>query len=412
MQLTPEQQAAVDLCLREKVCIVTGGPGTGKSTTSRAIIEAFQERGVRHIACAAPTGKAAKRLTECTGIKATTIHRLLNTSNGENIGLCLVDEASMVDVSLAKQLVAVLPETAHMVFVGDVHQLPSVGPGKVLADLIEGGIPTAHLTQVHRQAAGSHIIQVAHAIHEGRMPEFPNAPDGDAFFFEVPNANRVAEQVVRLVTTAIPEKFGIPAEEIAVIVPQYGKSATSGCGIYRLNAELQAALNPPDFHTQELRWDLTSDRATISRTLRTGDRLVWTSNDYLETGFVNGDETVVEAIYEAEENGQKGTKITLRGARKDVSFSNLTATHGWAISVHKSQGSEYKAGIVVVHSSFSRMNTRRLIYTAVTRAKTLLCLVGEQHALVRAIGNTHENERRTALVERLHREEEDQKKAA
>jgi exodeoxyribonuclease V alpha subunit len=411
MQFTSEQQAAVDLCLREKFAIVTGGPGTGKSTTSRAIIEAFQQCGARVIACAAPTGKAARRLHECTGIKATTIHRMLSTDNTDDINLCLIDEASMIDVALAEQLLSLLPDTAHLVFVGDVNQLPSVGPGKVLSDLIAAGIPTAHLTQVHRQAAGSQIIQIAHAIHEGRVPEISN--DSDAFFFEIPDANRIPEQVVRLVTSAIPQKFGIPSDDIAVIVPQYGKSTTTGCGIHRLNAELQAALNPPDFYTQERRWDLTTDRVTISRTLREGDRLVWTSNDYQETGFVNGDETVVEAIYDGiNDSGKQETFVTLQGAMKSVPFSNLTASHGWTISVHKSQGSEYKAAIVVVHSSFARMNTRRLIYTAITRAKQLLCIVGEKHAFARAIHNTHENERRTALVERLQEEAATLKKAA
>jgi exodeoxyribonuclease V alpha subunit len=401
MQLTPEQQAAVDLCLREKVSIVTGGPGTGKSTVSRAIIDAFKGYGFSTIALAAPTGKAARRLADCTDETATTVHRLLNHPDPGGITLCLVDEASMLDIELAEHLIAILPDHAHLIFVGDADQLPSVGPGKVLADLIEGDIPTARLTQIHRQVAGSQIIQTAHAIHEGVVPEINNAPNSDAFFFEIPDANRVAEHVARLVTDAIPNKFGIPVEEIAVIVPQYGKSTTSGCGIHRINTELQAMLNPPGFFKEERQWDFRKDRFTITRTLREGDRLVWTTNDYKQTGFVNGDETVVTAIWEEEENGKQITKVALEGAQKPVSMSNLTAMHGWAISVHKSQGSEYRAGVVVMHSSFSRMNTRRLLYTAVTRAKELLCLVGEKRALAQAIATTHENDRRTALVERL-----------
>jgi exodeoxyribonuclease V alpha subunit len=343
MHLTPEQQAAVDLCLREKVVIVTGGPGTGKTTTARAIIDAFQERGVRLIACAAPTGKAARRLSERTDQKATTVHRLCYRleSDDDGPGLCLIDEASMLDIELAEQLLVALPDHTHLVFVGDVHQLPSVGPGKVLADLIAAGIPTAHLTQIHRQAAGSQIIHLAHAIHEGQIPTLSN-DGGDAFFFDLPDPDRVVEQVVRLVTTAIPEKFGIPTEEIAVICPQYGKSVTSGCGIHRLNTALQAALNPPEyFAKQERRWDLTADRATIPRVLRVGDRLIWTANDYQETGFVNGDETVVKEIWDEEGGRNKViTTIRLKGARKPVSFGSLTAAHGWAMSVHKSQGSE------------------------------------------------------------------------
>lgn len=409
MQLTPEQQAAVDLCLREKVSIITGGPGTGKSTVSRAIVDAFKEYGYSAgIALAAPTGKAARRLADCTDETATTVHRLLNHPDPDSITLCLVDEASMLDIELADLLISMLPDHAHLVFVGDVDQLPSMGPGKVLADLIEAVIPTARLTQIHRQAAGSQIVQTDHAIREGVVPEINNAPDGDTFFFEIPDANRVAEQVVRLVTDAIPNKFGIPVEDIAVIVPQYGTSINQGCGIHRLNTELQAKLNPPSSEAEswentkeERQWNIRKDRVTIPRVLRVGDRLVWTANDYKQTGFVNGDETVVKAIYEEEESGKQVTKIALEGAQKPVSMSNLTAMHGWAISVHKSQGSEYRAGVVVIHSSFARMNTRRLLYTAATRPKELLCLVGEKQAMEQAIATVYENERRTALVEWL-----------
>jgi exodeoxyribonuclease V alpha subunit len=356
----------------------------------RLVLDALHRAGVRHIKLCAPTGKAAKRLTETSGMQATTVHRLVNRLMSiDNVfepaepDIVIVDEASMLDTQVAEWLVNALPDECHLILVGDDNQLPSVGPGRVLFDLISANVPMARLTQVLRQAGESKIIATSHSINNGTMPDLDNDPGGDMFLFEVTQPEKVAEHILRLITNAIPEKYSIEPDEITVIAPQYKHA----CGIDALNVELQAVLNEQSFDKNEVRW--------FDKILREGDKLIWTANN-LDRGLVNGEECRVESIYQ-----DKGRTFIDLDVSTGIPLDELTATHGYAVTVHKAQGSEYPCAIVVAHSVHQFMLTRRLLYTAVTRGKQLGIIIGERSAAQKAVGNIREDGRRTALTERL-----------
>jgi exodeoxyribonuclease V alpha subunit len=387
---TDEQQEAVRFLLENKVSILTGGAGVGKSTVQRLVLDALHRAGVRHIKLCAPTGKAAKRLTETSGMQATTVHRLVNRLMSiDNVfepaepDIVIVDEASMLDTQVAEWLVNALPDQCHLILVGDDNQLPSVGPGRVLFDMISAQAPMARLTRVLRQAGESKIIATSHSINNGTMPDLDNDPGGDMFLFEVTQPEKVAEHILRLITNAIPEKYSIEPDEITVIAPQYKHA----CGIDALNVELQAVLNEQSFDKNEVRW--------FDKILREGDKLIWTANN-LDRGLVNGEECRVERIYQ--DNGKTFVDLDVSTG---IPLDELTATHGYAVTVHKAQGSEYPCAIVVAHSVHQFMLTRRLLYTAVTRGKQLGIIIGERSAVQKAVGNIREDGRRTALTERL-----------
>ena len=395
--LSDEQRAAVQLVLQHPVAVLTGGPGTGKSTIVRAVLAGLQAAGIDQIALCAPTGKAARRLSETTGQDATTIHRLLGwTDEGPTYSatnllparMVIVDEASMLDLPLANTLLTALPPTTHLLLVGDVDQLPSVGPGRVLADLIAGGIPTARLSTIYRQAAQSLIVRAAHAIRQGNVPQLANRLDqDDCFCFDVRDPQAIVEQVIDLVTQRIPQRFGLAPETIRVLAPQY----KGACGIDALNAALQAALNPPDSRKRECAWR--------DGVLRVGDRLVWTRNVYRHD-LINGEEVWVQALDIA------GGRTTVRVVTEDGRMLNLPlheldAQPGYCLSVHKSQGSEYAAAIMVCAAVYPRLVTRRLIYTALTRAKQLGVIIGGRTQLAAAIARDDETQRRTTLAERV-----------
>jgi exodeoxyribonuclease V alpha subunit len=382
---TDEQQEAVRFLLENKVSVLAGGAGVGKSTVQRLVLDALHRAGVKRIDLCAPTGKAAKRLSETSGMQATTVHRLVNwlMKNDPDPDVVIVDEASMLDTQVAEWLVNALPDQCHLILVGDDNQLPSVGPGRVLFDLISADVPMARLTQVLRQAGESKIISTSHSVNNGTMPDLDNDPDSDMFLFEVTQPEKVAEHILRLITNAIPEKYSIEPGEITVIAPQYKHA----CGIDALNVELQAVLNEQSFDKNEVRW--------FDRILREGDKLIWTANN-LDRGLVNGEECRVERIYQ--DNGKTFVDLDLSTG---IPLDELTATHGYAVTVHKAQGSEYPCAIVVAHSVHQFMLTRRLLYTAVTRGKRLGIIIGERSAVQKAVGNIREDGRRTALTERL-----------
>jgi exodeoxyribonuclease V alpha subunit len=393
--LTPEQQAAVAGVVGHSLVVLTGGPGTGKTTVVRAILDACNERmHLPRIRLAAPTGKAAKRLADSTGQEASTIHRLLEwgdegprrtADNPVEADLVVVDEASMLDIELAAALLAGLPPTCRLVLVGDVDQLPPVGPGQVLADLITGGAPTFRLTAVHRQAGGSLILAAAHAVNHGQMPQSGRdfARD-DLFVIAQPDAGLLVERVVRMVAETITAQRGIAAADIRVLVPVN----KGDCGVDAFNQRLRDRLNPADPDKPEL--------GAGAERLRVGDRLVWLSNS-TEHALVNGQELVLAGV-ERDAGGQHALLAAEDGRRIRLPAHALDVRLAYAFSIHKSQGSEYPAVVVVLHPSAWRLLERRLLYTAITRARRLCLLVGDPRALARAVANVESRERRSGLA--------------
>jgi exodeoxyribonuclease V alpha subunit len=400
LALTSEQQAAVEGVIGLTMVVLTGGPGTGKTTVIRAIIGACMER-MRdpRIRLAAPTGKAARRLSESTRREAGTIHRLLEWTkdgprrtpgNPVEADVVIVDEASMLDLELAAALLDALPPACRLVLVGDVDQLPSVGPGQVLADLIAGGAPTYRLTIVQRQAQGSLILQAAHAVNRGMMPESgQDFAKDDLFFIRQPEEGLLVERVVRMVAETITAQRGIHAADIRVLVPMN----RGGCGVDAINRRVRDRVNPASPDKAEI--------GTGEDSLRVGDRLVWLSNS-TEHELVNGEELVLAGV----EKDAKGMIAVLRaegGRVLRMSVPALDVRLAYAFSIHKSQGSEYPAVVIVLHRSAWRMLERRLLYTAITRAKSLCLLVGDQRALARAVENLDSQGRRSGLAEDIAR---------
>ncbi len=400
VRLAPSQRAAIELMLRSKVCVITGGPGVGKTTIVNSIVQ-IAAAAEAEILLAAPTGRAARRLGESTGREAKTIHRLLEV-NAQDGGfardedtplecdLLIVDEASMMDVMLMQALVAALPAEAALLLVGDVDQLPAVGPGQVLADIIHSGaVPVVRLTEVFRQDAASRIIVSAHAINEGRMPDLTHT-DGDFFFFKCTDSGSAAERVVELVAERIPKKFGLdPLREIQVLCPMRRGTA----GVEGLNAALQKRLNPR-----------ASDPAAprierFGTAFHAGDKVMQTVNNY-EKDVFNGDTGVIIGI----ESESSMAIVDIDGRRlqyRDDELDDLVLAY--ATTIHKSQGSEYPAVVIALTMAHAVMLQRNLIYTAVTRGKKLVVIAGETAALRLAVSTAATNRRWTKLEEWLTR---------
>lgn len=395
--LAPRQREAVRLALTHKLCVITGGPGTGKTTTVRALLELLAAKG-GSVRLAAPTGRAAKRLAEASGLEARTLHRLLEFAPGEGqrfkrgednplpADLIVVDEVSMVDLLLMNHLAKAVDLGSHLVLVGDVDQLPAVGAGNVLRDLIaSGAVPTVALDQIFRQGAKSHIIVNAHRINQGQMPLLEKDSE-DFFLFPAEEAEAAADWVVDLVSHRIPARFGLdPLEDIQVLSPMHRGAA----GVGALNERLQEALNPAEPGRAELR--------QAGRCFRVGDKLMQLRNNYTKDVF-NGDVGRLVAI-DAEE---QTALVDVDGRELAYGFSEMDElTLAYAISTHKSQGSEYAAVVMTLLPQHHLLLQRNLLYTGVTRARRLCILVGSRKALAMALKNDAVAARHTGLGRRL-----------
>jgi len=398
IELAPGQRAAVEAAARHKVVVITGGPGVGKTTIVRAILNVLAKSRLR-VKLGAPTGRAAKRLSESTGLEASTLHRLLafdprqqtfqlDSDNPIEADVLIVDEASMIDVPLGAALIAALPTAARLIVVGDSDQLPSVGPGALLRDLIDSGaIPTVRLNEIFRQAGESRIVLNAHRILHGEMPESVDADLPNADFFVVPRKTpeEAAELVRELVVARIPRRFGFdPKRDIQVLTPMHRGPA----GTIALNELLQAALNP-DGPALDSR----------GQKLRLGDKVMQTRNDYEREAF-NGDIGVISSV------DLEGRKLGVRFDQRDVEYDDPSLdslTLAYATSIHKSQGSEYPAVVIPLLTAHFVMLSRNLVYTAVTRAKKLCVLAADPRAIRLALAETRREERMTRLAERLRR---------
>ncbi|MGI8944736.1 MAG: SF1B family DNA helicase RecD2 [Thermoleophilaceae bacterium] len=390
-QLSAEQRAAVDAAFTRVLSVVTGGPGTGKTTLVRAIVE--QARAAQaEVALCAPTGRAARRLEEATGHSATTIHRLIEWQPGAGplrsaaypieCDLLVLDESSMLSLDVAAMLLEALDDGTHVVLIGDADQLPPVGAGKPFADLIESGrAPVARLTHVFRQAARSLIVQAAHAINRGEQPRTQTA-DGelrDFFFIERAGDVEAADEILALATERLPAHYGVdPIREVQVLSPIY----RGAVGVDALNERLRARLNP-------------DGARCLDGPLRAGDKLIQTRNDY-STGLMNGQ--IAIAIGE-DDGGEELLVETDSGERLAVPSDRTQSLRpAYAISVHKSQGCEMPVVIVPVHSSHTVLLSRNLLYTAVTRARTACVLVGQRRAIARALRRADAFERNSRLA--------------
>jgi exodeoxyribonuclease V alpha subunit len=403
LQLSPSQRQAVAISVNGKVTLITGGPGVGKTTVVKSILTIIRAKGA-HVRLCAPTGRAAKRLSESTGLEATTVHRLLafdphtmgfkhDQNEPLDLDLLVMDEASMMDVVLMNQLLRAVPDHAAVLLVGDVDQLPSVGPGAVLADIIaSGAIPTACLTEIFRQAARSRIIVNAHRINQGLLPETPKDNEASDFYFiqaETPEA--IHAKLMQVVTQRIPASFGLhPINDVQVLTPMN----RGGLGTRSLNIDLQARLNP-DGHPRISRfgWTYAAD-----------DKVIQTLNNYDKEVF-NGD---IGRVAEIDE--EKGVvRIDFDGRIVEYEPGELDEISlAYATSVHKSQGSEYPAVVIPLAMQHYMLLERNLLYTAVTRGKKLVVVIGQLKALAMTVTRIGSMKRLTNLQHRLHAIREDE----
>ena len=396
LDLAASQRAAVELALASKLLVITGGPGVGKTTLINAILRILAAKRLRIQLCA-PTGRAAKRMAEATGLEAKTIHRLLEFDpqaygfrrDAElplECDLLVVDETSMVDVPLMASLLEAIPPEAGLLLVGDVDQLPSVGPGQVLADVIaSGALPVTRLCEVFRQAASSRIITSAHAINAGQVPDLrpPAAADSDFYFVRADTPEQAVAMIRKLVGERIPARFGLdPIQQVQVLCPM----ARGGCGSRALNGELQQLLNPdPPEQVERFGWRFAP-----------GDKVMQVANDYEKEVF----------------NGDLGTidQLDADNSELTVLFEGKPVIYGWgeldqlvpayACTIHKSQGSEYPAVVIPLLTQHYAMLQRNLVYTGLTRGKRLVVLVGQPKALAMAVKN-HRGRRRYTRLQAL-----------
>ena len=386
------QVEAIRQAIASKVMVLTGGPGTGKTTTTKAIIAALQSAGMR-ILLAAPTGRAAKRMSEATGMEAKTIHRLLeynpqdgykrNDENPLEGDALIVDECSMIDIILMNNLTKALPTTMRLVLVGDIDQLPSVGAGNVLRDIIDSGvIPVVRLTRIFRQAQSSRIVKSAHAINRGCFPDISNGQHTDFFFMKQEEPEKVAETIVSLVRDRLPKAYRQPTANIQVLTPMQ----RGVVGAANLNMALQQALN----HN-------TAALVRGGYTFKEGDRVMQLRNNY-DKDVYNGDLGYVRSV----DMEERTLTVDFDGQTVEYEASELDElTLAYATTIHKSQGSEYPIVVMPVLMTHYVMLQRNLIYTGITRAKKICVLVGQTKAIAYAIHNMKVLKRNTRLKERL-----------
>jgi exodeoxyribonuclease V alpha subunit len=413
VEYAPSQKEAIQTALMSPMLILTGGPGTGKTTVIKGIVELYadlhgcslnpkeykKEEAFPFI-LTAPTGRAAKRMTESTGLPAITIHRLLGWNGTEGFDknednplegkILIVDETSMLDIWIAHQLFKALPEHIQVILVGDEDQLPSVGPGQVLKDLLQSQcIPTVRLTDIYRQAEGSSIIDLAHEIKKGRLPDNITQQQGDRSFFSC-QTNQIAEVVEKVVLNA--KKKGYTARDVQVLAPMYKGPA----GIDRLNVLLQEIFNP---NVGQARKELLFGDVKY----RIGDKVLQLVNQP-ESNVFNGDIGEIISIFTAKENTEKQDMVLVSFEGNEVTYTRQDLnqiTHAFCCSVHKSQGSEFPIVILPITRSYYRMLRRNLIYTAITRSKQFLILCGEVDALRMGIERTDEQNRNTTLCSKI-----------
>jgi exodeoxyribonuclease V alpha subunit len=382
LKLAESQSTAIRLALQSKVTVITGGPGVGKTTIVNSILRILAVKGTSLLLCA-PTGRAARRMSEATGFEAKTIHRLLEVDpkgggfrrsedNPLECGLLVVDECSMVDVPLMQALLKAVPAEAALLMVGDIDQLPSVGPGQVLADVIASGtVPVVRPTEIFRQAAQSRIITSAHDINRGSLPPL-SRPEGesDFYFVQADDPETAVHRIIDLVKTRIPHRFSLdPIQDIQVLCPMN----RGGVGTRSLNIELQAALNPAgERKIERFGW-----------TFAPGDKVMQIENDY-EKEVYNGDIGFVDDV-----DLDAGELVaSFDGRQVSYGFGELdTLVPAYAATIHKSQGSEYPAVVIPVMTQHYTMLQRTLLYTGVTRGKRLVVLVGQKKAIAIAVRN-------------------------
>lgn len=406
----PLQKQSIELALNNRILVITGGPGTGKTTILKGILSLYDELELETL-LAAPTGRAAKRMSELTGREASTIHRLLGAKMAEdgetvvfskhegdplNCDALVLDECSMVDITLMSSLLKALKPGCRLVLVGDADQLPSVGPGNVFSDIIRSQtVPTVRLTEIFRQKGDSRIVRNAHMINRGEHPDF-EANTGDFFRLRRLNGGTAVETIVELCARRLPENMKIPSASIQVLSP----TRKGETGTVNLNKRLQAALNP----TSESKKEKLFGEAVF----RVGDRVIQTKNNYdtiwktkggvSGAGVYNGDIGTIAQIDPITET----LTVDFEDKLATYSFEMLNELeHAWALTVHKSQGSEYRAVVLALSGDVQMLLTRGVLYTAVTRAKELLIMVGDDNIAHRMIDNNKQSRRYSALRLRL-----------
>ena len=393
--LADSQREAFATALMSRALVITGGPGVGKTTLVNSILRVLQAKKIECLLCA-PTGRAAKRLSESTGLPAKTIHRLLEFQPGKGFtrkenrpldcDLLVFDEVSMVDVPLMHQLLRALPPNAHLLLVGDVDQLPSVGPGMVLQHLIESRrIPVIRLTEVFRQATGSRIVTNAHNVNRGELPETDDE-DSDFFFIERESPDQALPTLLNLVRQRIPRKFGMNAiDDVQVLSPMN----RGILGVRELNVRLQETLNPSGPQAESIE--------KYGSRYQVGDRVMQTRNNYDKNAF-NGDIGRIASV----DSLEREVVVSFDGRSVTYDFGELDELSlAYAITIHKSQGSEFPAVVIPVSTQHYMMLQRNLIYTGMTRGRKLVVLIGEKKALAMAVRNNKMMQRHSGLLERL-----------
>jgi exodeoxyribonuclease V alpha subunit len=397
LSLAASQREAIYLSTISKVLVITGGPGVGKTTLLKSILKILTAKKLNCLLCA-PTGRAAKRLNESTGLEAKTIHRLLefdpqttqfrhSRDNRLKCDVLVIDECSMVDISLVNKLVQSVPDHAALILVGDVDQLPSVGPGNVLADIINSEcFPVVRLTEIFRQAAESKIITNAHRINRGEFPERSTSDETlqDFYFIDVNESEKVYDLLLKLVQERIPQRFGLkPIDDIQILTPMN----RSALGARSLNIELQKALNPQPLTKVE----------RYGSCYAPGDKVMQTENNYDKEVF-NGDIGVIKHVNEVEQE----ISVDFDGRQISYDFDELDELSlAYAVTIHKSQGAEYPAVVVILHTQHYQMLRRNLVYTGITRGKRLVVILGSKKALWIALKHSEAGKRFSRLKERL-----------
>jgi len=406
-----QQEDAIRTAATTGLLMITGGPGTGKTTLLNGILSLYEQMGLKCV-LAAPTGRAAKRLTEVTGRDASTIHRLLEAgidphtgnlvfardeSNPLKADAVIVDETSMVDVMLLHSLLQAIPEYTRLIFVGDPDQLPPVGPGFPFSDMLRSGcLPNVHLTEIFRQAQQSLIVMNAHRVNQGQMPELKDVKN-DFFFLSVRSEEAVGQTIAGLCATRLPKNMGIPPEQIQVLTP----TKKGAAGTVSLNKLLQASLNPPAPNKRERQFGDFS--------FREGDRVMQTRNNYdimwkkidgsvVGTGIFNGDVGIIQQI----DNAQELVRVVFDDREADYAFTQLNELEpAYAMTVHKSQGSEYRAVVLSAWNGSQYLLNRSVLYTAITRARELLIIVGREETVAIMTQNAKVGRRYSGLKLRL-----------